>query len=592
MSGLSLSMVAGRDANAALYQLDQVQELSLLRSELRRGFVCTANMSTSLSNIILPIRYVQISSGGARTTYAMKTRVGRDHVPSGLQHATRRAIQSKIKAFRSPIGNTYYNGTRNKSPIETFGMKTVQKQTFAGYMYLSNIDESVNNDPVFFYGYDEIWGRVHSNTDIWLKNFGGWPLFHDHVSTAGHIQYWNGSPNPDDVFLDGYSEYPDVGEIEFNPNALLIRRNGGVIWNEFDIAFVDLIDRDFEVMLATITEDPPDTLFIYNIYPPFGPVGDSINYNYIAFKDTAWTNGGGGSIEGGSKMVEAGELWISGTSGGESTWGSAGNMMLVDDILYTHTEKGDPPDGYGGGGVNTQDYLGLVSERQILIQYGLVDPRDTLRHHYNCDGNAEGIYIYAGMAALGDGEGDAHQDGIFSFEYQYPHRGTPNVTVGNEYFDYIDLHMCKYPPGDLPYWPWPARGGGGYHYGPLGDNAGPDYPWYNPLWPEWTPFKERGMIHIYGSVAQTRRGFVHRSGGDPLDTGWWQPDAYRYGPPPAFGMNAPGSDGSGVGYDKDYHYDYRFMDNPPPDFPEVNIIGSEGLFQGLTLRFQRPPRGF
>jgi hypothetical protein len=40
-SGLSLSLVAGRDSNAALYQYDQVQELSLIRSEIRRGYSTT-----------------------------------------------------------------------------------------------------------------------------------------------------------------------------------------------------------------------------------------------------------------------------------------------------------------------------------------------------------------------------------------------------------------------------------------------------------------------------------------------------------------------------------------------------------------------
>ncbi len=68
LSGLSLSMVAGRDATAALYQYDEVQELSLLRSEIRRGFAATSNMPTTLDSYYLPIRYVQITNSFARTT--------------------------------------------------------------------------------------------------------------------------------------------------------------------------------------------------------------------------------------------------------------------------------------------------------------------------------------------------------------------------------------------------------------------------------------------------------------------------------------------------------------------------------------------
>ena len=583
MSGLSLSMVAARDANAAVFQLDQVQELSLVRSELRRGPAYAANQSTGTNTLILPTRYIQIQSGGARTTYAMKTRVGSEIIPSGLTHSTRRGVQTKVKAFRRVASQTHYSGTKDKSPIESYGLKYMQKSTFAGYMYLTNTDESVNGDEVYFYGYDEIWGRVHSNSDIQLKNVGGWPLFHDHVYTTGHIVYTGGNPNPEDVFLDGYTE--ETGEIDFNPTATLIRQNGGTMWPDYDIAFVELLERDYQVLLATFERGSPDTLIVYNMYPPFGPVGDSLGMNRITFIDTIWHAGGSGSIEGSSRMVESGELWICGTCRGAQTWGSAGNMKLVDDILYANTEKGDAPDGFNGEAVNVEDYLGLVSERQIIIQYALFDPRDSLRHHYNCDGDDEGIWIYGALAAIGDGDGDYHQDGIFTFEYQYPHQSTPNTWYNGEYFDYIDLHLNYYPPFEFNPFPYPN--------GQYGDDPqGPDYPWYNPIWPENRPYDERGKIHIYGSLAQSRRGFVHRSGNDPLDCGPWDLENYMYHPLSGWPLMAPGADGSGSGYDKDYHYDYRFMENPPPDFPEVNNGGKEGDFNDISIRFQRPPAYF
>ncbi|MCD4829544.1 MAG: hypothetical protein K8R90_08985 [Candidatus Cloacimonetes bacterium] len=591
ISGLSMSMVAGRDANAALYQLDQVQELSLLRSDIRRGNVANSFLPSSIDNLTLPVRYVEIHNGLSRTTFAIKTKIGRAQLQGGLQVYTRRGITTLVRAFRTRSSSTSFGGSRHKSPVETFGRKTVQRQTFAGYMYLTNTDESVNNDPVYFYGYDELWGRVHSNTDIWLQNVGGWPTFHGHVSTAGEICS-DGAPNPDQVFLDGYTEH--APEIDFSPSMNLIRQNGTHMWSIHPISFVTIEGASYTAQLATFDILEPDTLFVYNLYPPYGPIGDSLGYNYLALRDTTWVSAGSSIGNGATFLVESDELWIKGVCRGAMTWATEGTMKLAGDITYHHTTPGVPPDGSGSESENQRDYLGLVAAKSILIQYGYKNPVDSVRHRPNCDDYNEGIYIYGALAALGNGQGDPHQDGVFSFEYQYPHQSTPNTWYQGEYFDNIDLHLGYYPPADPPYWPWPAKGGGGYNYAAMNDPQGPDYPWYNPLWPEALPVKERGLIHLFGSVAQMRRGFVHRSGGDPLDTGWWDLDGYRYGPPPAWGLNAPGTPNgkNGVGYDKDYHYDRRFINHPPPNFPEVSIVGSQGLYEGVAIRFQRPPSSF
>ncbi len=52
----------------------------------------------------------------------------------------------------------------------------------------------------------------------------------------------------------------------------------------------------------------------------------------------------------------------------------------------------------------------------------------------------------------------------------------------------------------------------------------------------------RGIIHLYGSVVQMYRGYVKRNSPGPYNTG-------------------------DIGYDKDYHYDYNFLDYPPPLYP-------------------------
>ncbi len=459
-------------------------------------------------------------------------------------------------------------------------------ETFASFGQLTETNESVHEDPVYYYGYEEIWGRVHSNTDIWLKNFAGWPTFHDHVSTAGHFQFYGGTPDMDEVFLDGYTE--EAPEVVFKHKAELIRQHGIKPFGDrpsdsHEIVYVNLQGSSYDVMFGNIWEHAPETLVVYDDYPPYGEVGDSIGVNVITFKDTVWTRGESGTVPDGSSVFVFNELWLKGEVRGAQTWGCAENIYLVDDITYRHTPVGEHPDGTGDVPINRVDYLGIVSEKQILIQYGLRDVMaDGHRHRYNCPD----IYIYGALCALGDGQGESHLDGVFTFQYQYPHYGTPDVTSGGTTYTYPDLHLSWYPPQNPPYWPSPLSPGG---MSACPDRMGPDYPWYNPLWPEQLPFKERGRIYLFGSVAQIRRGFMHRSGSDPMDSSnYWDLDHYIYGTN-AWGVNVPDANGSGIGYNKSYHYDYRFMGSPPPDFPIVQRVnGNLELTEVMTSFIQSP----
>jgi hypothetical protein len=125
--------------------------------------------------------------------------------------------------------------------------------------------------------------------------------------------------------------------------------------------------------------------------------------------------------------------------------------------------------------------------------------------------------------------------------YDFEHPGYiysyPNSSGGNPYYNYA-----------IPY--------------------GTDWPWYNPVWPEnrLDIVYERGTLHIYGAIAQRRRGFVHRSGQDPYNhpdpplepIQLWDIDEYHYdGRHPS------------TGYAKDYYYDQRFLFVQPPDYPQI-----------------------
>ena len=55
---------------------------------------------------------------------------------------------------------------------------------------------------------------------------------------------------------------------------------------------------------------------------------------------------------------------------------------------------------------------------------------------------------------------------------------------------------------------------------------------------------KRGVVHLWGSIVQQKRGYMLRN----------FPGPYNVSP--------------GVGYDKNYHYDWNLRFNPPPYYPD------------------------
>jgi len=127
-----------------------------------------------------------------------------------------------------------------------------------------------------------------------------------------------------------------------------------------------------------------------------------------------------------------------------------------------------------------------------------------------------------------------------------------------------------------------------------------DYPWHNPVGPEpdrgaaYNPSEnqplglvyQRGTLHVYGSIAQRRRGFMNRSGSirddNPDIQNFWNWDNYVFG-----GAHYP------TGYEKDYHYDERFYYVQPPHYPEVyqdSVAGRLSAFAETAWNYRVPPR--
>jgi len=599
MSGITMAMLASQATIDARYDFDAVQSMHLLRTEAYRGQVVTQLRDEQGEGFTLEPRYVKISGSHSRTTYKLSTKVSKENISTGGGLYFTQGYNVKTLATVSRGAGSTSLFSQKLSPVRKYGEKGIRRNSFAGYHYFTDNEESTNGTNVYFWGADVIYGKVHSNTDIWLKQLGnntvpganhdGWPTFFGPVYTAGVIQSFNGTPPYLEVFRAGYWE--NVSQLEFNGTADLIRAHGVPVGSSaYDpnrIMYVTVYMGSYNSWVGQIINFGRDTTDVWSVYPP--RAGNYLYRNNFANIDTVWSNGPSGPSVGRSNIVYS-KLWLKGRFQGKQTWCAVDTLYLNNDCYLNDTVLGQCPDGsVAGSTINRNDFLGIVSEKSILVQYGFKDPADSVRYRPNCEGDAQGIWIYAAMCALGNGLGNSHKDGVFSFEYQHPHPSVPDSRLGtNPYvWDKIDLHRRKFPPTTTA--PWPGN---------------IDYPWYNPLWPEGFPYMERGSIHLWGSVAQRRRGFVHRNTSDseyPNPNSLWDIPMDLCGATSGLpyqdpvlgitfaGVNAPNATGAGVGYKKDYHFDNRFSFVTPPDFPEVHVKGGLTPFESEAWVFKRPP---
>jgi hypothetical protein len=604
-SVIAISYIGVYDTNDMVVSYQIAQQLHLLRSETTRGIRVAEDQInsgtgglTGISSLSLGGEEYRIESGFGKFTFKVNSKIYQEANDEASPFVDSNIIN--ISTFTRCY--TGFGAGAKDSPITFYSKKVIKNNTFAGFHYFTDNEDSINEDlgdeaKVKFWGPDVIHGIVRSNTDIYIQQAGGgtnngWPTFHDHVYTSGEIKPYGGSGSIpyDEVFLDGYDE--NLPKVEFPENASEAQagRHLPVDPEDFLLAYVDGASYDLWSGDRQILY--PDTVVVYDAGIEDDtltvPREDSLGVQYITVIDTFITPRGTGRVNNSSIYIE-GELWITGTFSGRQTWASQDTMYLVGDILLTNTAKGAHPDGYNPitdsftGPVNQTDYVGLISERSILIQYGYRTPDDSIRVKYNCgryedidgDEGEGGISIYAAMAALGRGE-TSMEDGVFSFQYQHPHSGLI-ARVNGQLVELPDFQLYNIPPYNNGWGPlhflfknndWPAN------YA---------YPYYGPLWPEkkTETFMERGYINLYGSVAQRRRGYVHRSGSDPYNTGGgWDIANYRYGAHPnSLGNpNAPSATGGGVGYKKNYNYDYRLKTSPPPNFPAVHLEGGTSAF--------------
>ncbi len=596
VSSVSLISIVQTDHQKVMMHHDMIQEELLLRSDaVRTNLIYAKN-----ANAFPPNRIVEIVEPERISTYTLFVKSFPKIIYNALGFVGQSAIsvQTLVTAKRA----TKF-GVGENSKIKRLTERLISNKSLAEFQYFTqyetseNSDDPSNPDYVRFYGADELFGPVHSNDDIVIRNIGGWPTFHEMVTTAGRILDFNTmqpaiqSAPMDEIFLGGFQE--EVPGILFNPDAALLRANGARPFDvNADIVAVKINGGAFESRIGYV-QTHVDTFTVYDRYPdpahPTVPVlpENILGVNTVTLKDTTWSTGPTGSITNGSVFVEC-ELWIEGCIAGKQTWGSADTIFITNDIYYNGTSIGQPPDNTPGA--NQTDYFGLVSEERIYIRYKNRDPFLAAGNEPGpiVSPNCSDIILYGAYAAIGDGNievyGDynSHYDGIFSFEYQHPHGSTPGFVRNGVAYDFIDFHKYFYPlhpvnpnnpfgwHGGPPAGGWPTCG---YPYEPnsyYNSSAPPygtDWPFYNPVWPEsqQTIVFLRGDIVIFGAIAQTRRGFVRRSGSDPKNhpDNPTAPDFYNINAWDYSGIHGP------TGYDKDYHYDERLRYVQPPDFPQV-----------------------
>jgi hypothetical protein len=498
------------------------------------------------------------------------------------------------------------------------------EHSFTYYSYFSNTEESENADGGFsaavmpFNGHDEFESYVHSNSDIYIGfeggPNGGWPIFHELVTTAGRLRTISGAPIAnscpvDQIFLGGYEE--NVSPVNLPSNADILQANSQSIGDGYDLVYVKLDGDVANTMYGQFIDNGTQQFDVYSWYPHNTTTANSkiitgnnwfeetdlVYQNDITILDTVWTIGPTFALAGNSFWVEDANLWIEGIVEGNTSWGCANNVYIVGDITYANTIPGEDPD--DPATPNATDYFGLVSEQSIIVKYKHEDPFNNFELRSD---NCEDVMIYGALAAIGFGDESVyglyacHYDGMFTFEYQHPHGSTPNYHANSPYtqedttYSFIDFHKYIFPINTFispELHGFNLHGNDPNNYGiPSGfpfeseeyinsyPNNDPqnyaypyctDYPWYNPVWPESADdiVCYRGLVKLWGSVIQMRRGFMKRSGYDEYNHpgessqfyNIWDLENYHYG-----GRHPS------TGYYKDYHYDTRFIDTQPVNF--------------------------
>lgn len=273
-------------------------------------------------------------------------------------------------AFRNhQLGNLTYG--RDQYVDRTVVMRA-RLRSFANYMYLTHNEVTSFGEVIWFWTPDTLYGRTHSNDYIGLKYQ---PTFMGPISTSkGEFRRYQANPHFE------YEPQFNVPPVFFPTQATSIRNNARPWVDSRNGQFITRVKmrggNGIEIHQYRAGTPPKDSL-IMTIQPP------------------QW-----------AAMFIDGQVEVEGVLVGNLTIGSSGDMWLIDNIRYDGAHPTN--------GTFVEDamphMLGLVSEKNILIQNNFVNGREDGYNRYRGDHNRHSIVINAGMVALGESFTFQHQN--------------------------------------------------------------------------------------------------------------------------------------------------------------------------------------
>ena len=326
----------------------------------------------------------------------------------------------------------------------------LQARPLSFYSYVTNFETTPFNEIIWFWMPDTLFGWTHSNDYIGLKYS---PHFYGPISTSqDRFIYYQADP---------YFEYEPI----FNAPPVYFPRNYTHLYDRAD----PVIEDHGGHFMTRVFLQGEDGIRIYQHRRGIDAQDSLIETLGVPDQQIIFVDG---------------QVEVHGVLVGTLTIVSTGNMWLMDNIIY---EGADPCNSWFEED-ETDHFLGLVSERNIIIKDNTVNGRGDGWNQARDDFEQHSIAINGSLVALGES---------FTFEHQ------------NDEND--------------PY------------QGPTPD--------------------ERGRVHIKGSIAQYRRGYMKRS------------------------------NHIGTGYDKTYSYDYRLEHRGPPGLLLSDYTDFVGRYDRLDLRY-------
>lgn len=286
-----------------------------------------------------------------------------------------------------------------------------QLRTWADFMYLSDVETALPPDSsgaevIWFYSGDTLYGRVHSNDFIGIKQR---PVFYAPVSTAQEELIEGPGYNP-------YFEYPP----KFNVPGVYFPETAQEIRDGASVGGGYIPNNDGQYLTQIVGNENGWEWVQWPVGTGVVPTPDNIEYSgFVPY-----------SLH--TVVFAEGRLYIKGESVQlKNMIACEGNMYLIDNVKYADVGYPNPtiPE-------DSQNILGLLSEKNIVIRDS--EPNGKGNGGQYGDHDDAHIVITAGLIALGES---------FTFEHQNDSENHDGVTPQPAPWDHGNyLYQAEDPP--------------------------------------------------------------------------------------------------------------------------------------------------